>query len=90
MFAAISTAAHAQQVCNPVEGHYAAGGDPEHGQPVFAGLTASEDLMEVRSVGDGTWTIVLTLKDGSSCSIVSGDGLENVDRSNDSQIEPNK
>lgn len=41
-------------------------------EPVFKGLTASGDLMEVRSTGDGSWTIVLTLKDGASCAVIGG------------------
>lgn len=57
-------------------------------QPVFMGLTASGDLMEVRSTSDGNWTIVLTLKDGSSCAITSGNGWETVEPPSNLLLEP--
>lgn len=57
-------------------------------QPVFMGLTASGNLMEVRATSDGSWTIVLTLKDGSSCAVASGDGWETVERPSNSLLEP--
>jgi len=57
-------------------------------QPIFIGLTASGDLIEVRSTSDGGWTVVLTLKDGSSCAVASGNGWETVERLNNSLLEP--
>lgn len=63
--------------------------EERHGaQPVFVGLTASGDLMEVRSTSGGNWTIVLTLKDGSSCAVASGNGWETVERPSNSLLEP--
>lgn len=62
--------------------------EERHGaQPVFVGLTASGDLMEVRSTSGGNWTIVLTLKDGSSCAVASGNGWETVERPSNSLLE---
>ena len=44
--------------------------------------------MEVSSTSDGVWTVVLTLKDGSSCAVASGNGWETVERLNNSLLEP--
>ena len=65
-----------------------AGEERANRQPIFIGLTASGDLMEVRSTSDGGWTVVLTLKDGSSCAVASGNGWETVERLNNSLLEP--
>lgn len=62
--------------------------DRNNPQPVFIGLTASGDLMEVRSTSDGNWRIVLTLQDGSSCTVASGNGWETVERPVNSLLEP--
>lgn len=57
-------------------------------QPVFMGVTTSGDLMEVRSTSDGNWSIVLTLKDGSSCAVAAGNGWETVEPPRNSLLEP--
>ncbi len=80
--------AQAQPECAPDARIQTAGEELTNGQPVFMGLTASGDLMEVRSTSDGSWTIVLTLKDGSSCAVASGNGWEAVERPSNSLVEP--
>lgn len=70
--------AGAQPECAPDARIQTAGEERTNSQPVFMGLTASGDLMEVRSTSDGSWTIVLTLKDGSSCAVIGGEFWETV------------
>ena len=80
--------AHALPKCSPDAPVQAAAEERGDIQPVFMGLTASGDLMEIHSTSDGNWTIVLTLKDGSSCAIASGNGWETVERPSNSLLEP--
>jgi len=82
------TVAHAQPQWSPDARVQTAAEERSTAQPVFMGLTASGDLMEVRSASDGSWTIVLTLKDGSSCAVASGNGWETVERPRNSLLEP--
>jgi hypothetical protein len=86
-FAAGMTPAHAQPECTPGTLVQTSGDKQASGPATFMGLTATGDLMEVRSAGNGTWTIVLTLKDGSSCAVVSGDGWETVEPPANSLLE---
>lgn len=80
--------APAQPKCSPDALVQIAAEERSNTQPAFMGLTASGDLMEVRSTSDGSWTIVLTLKDGSSCAVASGNGWETVERPSNSLLEP--
>ena len=85
---AVAQPAPAQPKCSPDARVQTAAEERSNTQPAFMGLTASGDLMEVRSTSDGRWTIVLTLKDGSSCAVASGNGWEAVERPSNSLVEP--
>ncbi len=49
--------------------------------PVAVGVTSKGALVEVLTSGDGgTWTIILSMPNGTSCLITSGEGWRNVER----------
>lgn len=85
---ALAQTAPAKSKCSPDGRVQTAAEERSDTQPVFMGLTASGDLMEVHSTSDGSWTIVLTLKDGSSCAVTSGNGWETVEPTRNSLLEP--
>lgn len=84
---AVIAPAHAQPECKPGTLIQTSGEMQANSPPMFMGLTASGDLIEVRSASDGSWTIVLTLQNGSSCAVVSGDGWETVEPPTNSLLE---
>ena len=77
----------AQPECTPGAPIQTAGKRAANGEPDFMGLTASGNLVEVRSTSDGGWTVVLTLKDGSSCAVASGNGWGTVEQPNNPLLE---
>ena len=67
--------AAAQTACRPhdnVVGHLA----KKYGEaPVAIGVTNKGSLVEVLTTGDGnTWTIIVTLPNGTSCLVAAGEG----------------
>ncbi len=47
--------------------------------PIAIGLASNGGVIELFSTGDGsTWTIVLTLPDGMSCVMATGQGWESL------------
>lgn len=43
-------------------------------QPVSIGVTATGSLLEVLASPEGSWTIVVTVPNGPTCLVSSGDG----------------
>ncbi len=77
MAAVFPSTAHGQQVCLPrpaVIAQLAHG----YGETVTArGLTNAGTVLELLT-GDRTWSIIVTLPDGTSCLIAAGWGWETV------------
>ena len=49
--------------------------------PVALGIAANGGVVEVFSAGDGsTWTLVITMPDGTSCMLAVGEAWENLPR----------
>ncbi len=49
--------------------------------PVAVGVTSKGALVEVLTSSDGgTWTIILSMPNGTSCLITSGEGWRNLRR----------
>ncbi len=56
--------------------------------PVAAGVTNKGGLVEVLTTGDGsTWTIILSLPNGVSCLVASGEDWRALPRT-DTRIDP--
>lgn len=47
-------------------------------QPVSIGVTANGSLLEVLASPEGSWTIVVTVPNGPTCLVSSGDGWHNA------------
>ena len=49
----------------------------QHGEnPVAMGLAANGSMLEVLASNDGTWTILITSPNGTSCVVAVGDSWE--------------
>ncbi|MFQ5783810.1 MAG: hypothetical protein ACE5H8_03180 [Alphaproteobacteria bacterium] len=46
--------------------------------PVAMGVTASGRVLEITASDNGSWTIIVTMPNGISCGIASGESWENV------------
>ncbi|MEQ9607573.1 MAG: hypothetical protein RLN99_07890, partial [Kiloniellaceae bacterium] len=47
-------------------------------EPVSIGVTATGSLLEVLASPEGTWTIIITIPNGPTCLVSSGDGWHNA------------
>jgi len=47
-------------------------------EPVSIGVTATGSLLEVLASPEGTWTIIVTVPNGPTCLVSSGDGWHNA------------
>lgn len=47
-------------------------------EPVSIGVTANGSLLEVLASPEGTWTIIVTVPNGPTCLVSSGDGWHNA------------
>lgn len=75
--------ATAQTACSPrsdVVGHLA----KKYGEaPVALGVTNKGGLVEVLTTGDGdTWTIIISMPNGTSCLVAAGEGWRNKEYDN--------
>ncbi len=52
--------------------------------PVAIGLTADGKVLEVFASGRGTWTILVTMPAGATCSVMSGEAWFNATPPDDS------
>ena len=80
--------AAAQSACSPrteVVGHLA----KKYGEaPVAIGVTNKGGLVEVLTSGHGdTWTIIVSLPNGTSCMVAAGEGWRTKDY-DDSKLAP--
>ena len=80
--------AAAQSACSPrtdVVGHLA----KKYGEaPVAIGVTNKGGLVEVLTSGDGdTWTIIVSMPNGTSCMVAAGEGWRTKDY-DDSNLAP--
>mgnify|MGYP000164701444 CR=1 FL=1 len=48
--------------------------DSYHEEPVSIGVTATGSLLEVLASPEGTWTIIITVPNGPTCLVSSGEG----------------
>jgi hypothetical protein len=70
----LSTPAAAQNVCGPRDDILELLGNRYAETSTAVGLASSGGVIEVLTSDDGgTWTIVVTMPDGTSCVVVSGE-----------------
>ncbi len=48
--------------------------------PVAMGLVSNGSVLEVLASENGTWTIIVTMPNGLSCVVASGEAWEDVER----------
>ena len=80
--------ASAQGACNPRADVLAHLAKKYREVPVAIGVTNKGALVEVLTTADGkTWTIIVTLPNGTSCLVAAGEGWRSVPRA-DPAIDP--
>lgn len=70
--------AHAQSVCDQRAKFVTDLGRKYKEAPVAFGLTANGKLLEVLSSGTGSWTMIVTSTDGTSCAVAAGQSWSKV------------
>ncbi|MCG8692806.1 MAG: hypothetical protein MI806_16515 [Minwuiales bacterium] len=70
--------AMAQMVCSERDKFLKHLGDGYKEAPVAMGLASNGSVLEVLASGKGTWTIILTMPNGTSCVVASGEAWEQV------------
>ncbi len=74
---AVSTAS-AQTMCNKRSEFLSALEKGYSEAPVALGLVSNGSVLEVLSSEKGTWTIIVTMPDGNSCVVASGEAWQDV------------
>ncbi len=68
-----STVAHAQSVCHQRAKFVTELGRKYLETPVAYGLTSTGQVIEVLASGSGSWTMIITTTDGTSCALAAGE-----------------
>ncbi|NKB50455.1 MAG: hypothetical protein GKS02_13945 [Alphaproteobacteria bacterium] len=83
----LSTPAAAQNSCGPRDTVVKLLGSEYDESTVAVGLAHSGGVIEVLTAGDGTtWTIMMTMPDGTSCVVASGEAWIDVLRRAKGQV----
>ncbi len=69
----VSTLAHAQSVCHQRAEFVTELGRKYLEAPVAYGLTSTGQVIEVLASGTGSWTLIVTSTDGTSCALAAGE-----------------
>ncbi len=69
----VSTFAHAQSVCDQRAKFVTELAQKYLEAPVAFGLTSTGQVIEVLASGTGSWTMIITSTDGTSCALAAGD-----------------
>ncbi len=76
----MSNAAAAQSVCGPRNEVVDQLAKKYQELPVAIGVTSLGGLVEVLTSGDGsTWTIIVSLPDGTACMVAAGEGWRTME-----------
>ncbi len=85
--ALLNTPAAAQSSCGPRDAVLALLGNQFEESTVAVGLADNGGVIEVLTASDGTtWTIMLTMPDGTSCVVASGEAWIDILRKAKGQI----
>ena len=69
----VSTLAHAQSVCDQRAKFVTELAQKFLEAPVAFGLTSTGQVIEVLASGTGSWTMIITSTDGTSCALAAGE-----------------
>ena len=69
----VSTLAHAQSVCDQRAKFVTELAQKFLEAPVAFGLTSTGQMIEVLASGTGSWTMIITSTDGTSCALAAGE-----------------
>ncbi len=69
----VATLAHAQSVCHQRAKFVTELGRKFLEAPIAYGLTSSGQIVEILSSGTGSWTMIITSTDGTSCALAAGE-----------------
>ena len=76
----MTSSAMAQMVCSERAKFLKHLGEGYSEAPVSMGLASNGSILEVLASQKGTWTIILTMPNGKSCVVASGEAWEDVDQ----------
>ena len=76
----ISTSAMAQTMCNKRDVFLDSLKKGYSEAPAAMGLVSNGSVLEVLTSKKGTWTIIVTMPNGTSCVVASGDAWEDIER----------
>jgi hypothetical protein len=76
----ISTSATAQTMCNKRDTFLDSLKEGYSEAPVAMGLVSNGSVLEVLASKKGSWTIIVTMPNGTSCVVASGDAWEDIER----------
>ncbi len=69
----VGTLAHAEVVCHQRADFVTELGRKYLEAPVAYGLTSTGQVIEVLASGNGSWTLIVTSTDGTSCALAAGE-----------------
>ena len=69
----LGTLAQAQSVCHQRAKFVTELGQKYREAPVAYGLTSTGKVIEVLTSGTGSWTMIVTSTDGTSCAVAAGE-----------------
>ena len=74
----VGSIAHAQSVCHQRSKFVTELGRKFLEAPVAFGLTSTGQVIEVLASGTGSWTMIVTSTDGTSCTLAAGESWAKV------------
>jgi hypothetical protein len=74
----VGTLAQAQSVCHQRAEFITELGKKYREAPVAYGLTSAGKVIEVQTSGTGSWTMIVTSTDGTSCAVAAGESWAKV------------
>ncbi len=69
----VGSVAHAQSVCHQRTQFVSELGQKFLEAPIAYGLTSTGQVIEVLASGTGSWTMIITSTDGTSCALAAGE-----------------
>ncbi len=77
-FVCAASAAHAQSVCHQYAQFVTELGRKYLEAPIAYGLTSTNQVIEVLASGSGSWTMIITSTDGTTCAVAAGESWSKV------------
>ena len=74
----VASVAHAQSVCHQHAEFVTELGRKYLEAPIAYGLTSTGQVIEVLASGNGSWTMIITSTDGTTCAVAAGESWSKV------------